>query len=314
MFKNYLILSIRYISKNFLFVGINILGLAIALALCITAYLNTKYDSDWDKMHENYSHIYKINITRDMQSREQEYGITPFALSHFIKQDIAGIDQVCRYVSSTSPVKLDEKIFRKTIGYADPNYFDVFSVEMVSGNKDAIRDKGKILISDKLASIYFGNDDPIGKVLTIFNDQSKETAFIVGGVFKTLPLNTVFYHEAITQIDNYLDMWQIDDQKWDNWVAGTFLLVKDPTNIPRINEMLAKFIPVQNDARQDWKITSFFAKSLKDVAEDREVWASSVGGASRLASSSAATVARSSAGKAKASCKTTCARCVMRPF
>ena len=273
MFKNYLILSIRYIVKNFLFVGINIIGLAIAIAICITAYLNTLYDADWDKMHENYSYIYKINITRDMQSREQEYGISPFALSHFIQQDIAGIDQVCRYVTSGSPVKLDEKIFTKRIGYADPNYFDVFSVEMIKGNKDALLDKSKILINDQIASIYFGNEDPIGKVLTILNDQSQEKAFIVGGVFKTLPLNTIFFHEIITQIDNFRDMWQIDDQKWDNWVAGTFLLVKDPNNIPKINEMLKKYVPIQNDARQDWKITSFFAKSLKDVAEDREVWA-----------------------------------------
>lgn len=273
MFKNYLILSIRYISKNSLFVGINIVGLAIAIALCITAYLNTKYDSDWDKMHENYPYIYKINITRDMQSREQEYGISPFALSHFIKQDISGIEQVCRYHSQESPVKFDEKIFNKRIGYADPNYFDVFSVEMIKGSKDALLNKNKILINDQIASIYFGNEDPIGKVLTILNDQSQERAFIVGGVFKTLPLNTIFFHEILTQIDNYRDMWQIDDQKWDNWVAGTFILVKDPNNIPKINEMLKKYIPIQNDARQDWKITSFFAKLLKNVAEDREVWA-----------------------------------------
>ena len=273
MFKNYLILSIRYISKNFLFVGINIIGLAIAIAICIAAYLNTVYDADWDKMHENHSHIYKINITRDMQSREQEYGITPFALVHLIKHEVSGVDQACRYVTSTSPVKLDEKIFSKRIGYADPNYIDIFSVEMIKGSKESLRDKGMILINDQIASIYFGNEDPIGKVLTIYNDQSQERAFIVGGVYKKLPLNTIFFHEILTQIDNYIDMWQIDDQKWDNWVAATFLLVKDPTNIPKINELLAKYIPAQNDARQDWKINKFFAKSLKDVAEDREVWA-----------------------------------------
>ncbi|OFX20635.1 MAG: hypothetical protein A2041_07700 [Bacteroidetes bacterium GWA2_31_9b] len=273
MFKNFITISIRYLSKNILFVGINIIGLAIALALCINAYLNTKFDADWDKMHENYSDIYKINITRDMQERQQEYGISPFALSKYIKQDISGIDQVCRYVTSNSPVKNGEKIFNKSIGYADPNYFDIFSVEITKGTKEALRDKGKILINEQLAEIYFGNEDPIGKVISIFNDQSQERAFIVGGVFKTLPLNTIFYHEAITQIDNFRDLWQIDDQKWDNWVAATFLLIKDKTNIPKINDILKNYISVQNDARQDWKITSFFVKSLKDVADDREVWA-----------------------------------------
>ena len=62
MLKNFIITSLRYLGKNFLFVGINILGLAVALALCITAYLNNKYDTDWDKTNENYEDIYNPSI------------------------------------------------------------------------------------------------------------------------------------------------------------------------------------------------------------------------------------------------------------
>ena len=76
MFKNFLIISLRYLWKNLLFVGTNILGLAVALALCITAYLNSKTDYDWDRKHSNFNDIYKINITREIQDRHQEYGIT----------------------------------------------------------------------------------------------------------------------------------------------------------------------------------------------------------------------------------------------
>ncbi|MBI9055738.1 MAG: FtsX-like permease family protein [Bacteroidales bacterium] len=274
MIRNYIIISLRYLWKNFLFVGINILGLAVALAICITAYLNNKYDMDWDKTHANYNNIYKINITREIQDRQQEYGITPFALAPVMKQDISGIDEISRYVNSYSPVKVDDKIFNKRIAYVDPNFGDVFTIPLIKGDPKALKKKGSILISERIAEIYFGKEDPIGKLISVINDQDLETSFIIEGIFKNNPLNSSFRHELITQIENYRDMWKVDEQNWDTWVAATFLLINNPENLPEINQHLKTYIPVQNNARDDWKITSFFTKTLKDISEDRDVWAS----------------------------------------
>ncbi|PLX15364.1 MAG: hypothetical protein C0597_08990 [Marinilabiliales bacterium] len=273
MFRNFITISIRYLWKNFLFVGINILGLAVALALCITAYLNSKYDYDWDKLNTNYEDIYKINITREIQNRQQEYGITPFALAPLLRQDLSGVEQITRYRNSYSPVKYCENIFSKRIGYADPNFGDVFDLEIINGNAESLKEKGNILISDRIAEIFFGDEDPIGKVISIINDKDTETTFLITGIFKSLPLNSSFRHELLTQLENFEDMWEIEPDKWDSWVAATFLLVRNHENVPQINEQLKKYLSVQNDAREDWKITSFFVKPLKDVADDREVWA-----------------------------------------
>ncbi|NOQ27392.1 MAG: FtsX-like permease family protein [Bacteroidales bacterium] len=273
MLKNFIITSLRYLGKNFLFVGINILGLAVALALCITAYLNNKYDMDWDKTNGNYEDIYKINITREIQDRQQEYGFTPFALAPLLKQDLSGVEEITRYRNSYSPVKYGEKIFSKRIGYADPNFCDVFTFDIINGNENGLKEKGNILINERIANVYFGKDDPIGKVISIVNDKNQETTFIVAGVFKNLPYNSSFRCELLTQLENFEDMWEIEAEKWDSWVGATYLLVRNKDNISEINEQLKKYIPLQNDIREDWKITSFFTKSLKLTADDREVWA-----------------------------------------
>ncbi|MDA3954948.1 MAG: ABC transporter permease [Bacteroidales bacterium] len=273
MFKNFIITSLRYLGKNFLFVGINILGLAVALALCITAYLNNKYDMNWDKTHENYEDIYKINITREIQDRQQEYGITPFALAPLLKQDLSGVEEITRYRNSYSPVKYGEKIFSKRIGYADTNFGEVFSLNIIKGDKNALKEKGNILISKRIANIYFGDEDPIGKVISVVDDKNKETTFTIAGIFKDLPLNSSFRYELLTQLENFENMWEIDVQKWDSWVAATFLLIRNHENIPEINEQLKKYIAIQNDVREDWIITSYFTKHLKEIADDREVWA-----------------------------------------
>jgi ABC-type antimicrobial peptide transport system permease subunit len=273
MFRNYVIISLRYLLKNFWFVGINILGLAVAIALCITAYLNNKYDKDWDKTHANYEDIYKINITREIQDRQQEYGITPFALATTMRQDISGVEEITRYTKSYSPVKVGDKIFNKRISYVDPNFSKVFTIDLLQGNINSLQDKGNIFISDKISEVYFGEENPMGKVISIMNDGGKEYTFIIAGIFKKTKLNSSFNYELLTHIENFNDMWEIDEQKWDNWVAATFLLIRDHSKLPKINEHLKTYIPIQNDAREDWKITSFFTKTLKDIANDREVWA-----------------------------------------
>jgi ABC-type antimicrobial peptide transport system permease subunit len=228
---------------------------------------------DWNKTHANYEDIYKINITREIQDRQQEYGITPFALAPTMKQDISGVEEITRYTKSYSPVKVGDKIFNKRISYVDPNFGKVFTIDLLQGNINSLKDKGNIFISDKISEVYFGKENPIGKVISIMNDGGEEYTFIIAGIFKKTKQNSSFNYELLTHIENFNDMWEIDEQKWDNWVAATFLLVKDHSNLPKINEHLKTYIPAQNSARDDWKITSFFTKTLKDIAEDRDVWA-----------------------------------------
>ena len=67
MIKNYLVVTLRSIARNAFFVLVNMITLGLALAICIVAYLNGKYDADWDRNNVNAEHIYKINFLRDIQ-------------------------------------------------------------------------------------------------------------------------------------------------------------------------------------------------------------------------------------------------------
>ena len=155
MFKNYVINALRNTSKNLFYVGVNILGLAIALAVCITAFFNNKWDWDFDKFHENYADIYKVNVTQEIQGRQQEYGICPMPLSDAIRNEISAVNEVVDYSETWSPVKKGEEIFNKEIGYASSNFTDVFTLRMLGGDRGAIRDRSSILISVGLAEDFY---------------------------------------------------------------------------------------------------------------------------------------------------------------
>lgn len=238
MFKNYLLLTLRNLGKNSFLVLINLVGLGLALAICITAYFNYKYNADFNTFHENYDNIYKISITKEIQGRQQEYGITTYILGEKVEQDIPQIKEMVCTTRSYSPVKRGEHIYRKSVNYVDDNFFDVFTLTMIKGSQEALKDKGNILINDKLAAVYFGDEDPVGKIIFVFNDNNEETTFMVAGVFEALPLNSSFCFETLTHIDNFTEMWDLDYDQWLYWVGGTWLLVEDETQIPEINEKL----------------------------------------------------------------------------
>ena len=90
MIRNYLLVTVRNLFKNRIFTLINILGLGISLAVCIVAFFNHMFNYEFDRTHINFDNIYRVNCFRDMEEREQEYGIEPVTLGLVLKNEIPG--------------------------------------------------------------------------------------------------------------------------------------------------------------------------------------------------------------------------------
>jgi len=268
MFRNYILVTLRSISRNALFVSVNIITLGLALAISIVAYLNGKYDGDWDKNHLNASEIYKINFLREIQGSEQAYGACPLPVADLIGESYTGVEEVIRYSASGSALKRGLDNFNKRIGYVDPAFFDVFTVPLIKGTKEAINDRQNIFISETIASIYFGDDDPLGEVMSIFNDNAKEYTYTVAGVYEDLPLNSSFRYDVLTQVENFIDMWDYNTNDWTNWIAAVFLHIPNAGQVESVTQLLQEMVPIQNEAREDFQITGFRLQPLLDVGHD----------------------------------------------
>ena len=100
MLKNYLLVTFRNLLKNKVFTLINIIGLGIALSISIVAFFNHMFNYEFDRTYINFDKIYRVNSFRDMEGREQEYGVVPATLGLVIKQDIPGIEKSARLMRS----------------------------------------------------------------------------------------------------------------------------------------------------------------------------------------------------------------------
>jgi ABC-type antimicrobial peptide transport system permease subunit len=275
MLKSYLLVTFRNLIKNRVFTLINIIGLGIALAVCIVAFFNHMFNYEFDRTHENFDNIYRVTCFRDMQGREQEYGIVPATLGLEAKKDIPGIERSARIMRAGSPVKEGDDVFPAQISFADPSFIDIFTFNGVLGDLKSIENMGNVLVSRKMASTLFGTEFPIGKSFSIINDQNKEFTYSVGAVFEDLPENSSFRIDIMSHFDNFLQMWDVKDTDWKIWTNVFFIQVKDKSLLSSINQSLKSYLPVQNKAREDFKINRFSLIPLDDVGEStRTIWSS----------------------------------------
>jgi putative ABC transport system permease protein len=277
MIKNYLLVTFRNLFKNKVFTLINIVGLGIALSVCIVAFFNHMFNYEFDRNNVNFDKIYRINSFRDMQGREQEYGIVPASLGLSIKKDIPGIEKSARVATAGFPVKVGLNVFPAGISYVDPEFLDIFTFPLIYGDKKTIEGQGNVLLSKKMANILFGNEYPIGKSLSIFNNKNKEFTYTVGAVFEDLPDNCSFRIDILTHFDNFLSELEVNDADWKFLTAAIFIQVPDKSRISSITGSLKNYVGVQNRAREDFKINRFILIPLKEVGSNsRTTWSSSL--------------------------------------
>jgi putative ABC transport system permease protein len=273
MFRNYLLVTLRNLYKNKVYALINILGLGLALAICIVAYFNHMFEYDFDRHNENFKEIYRVTSNRQMQDHDQEFGVVPAPLGPEIMKELPSVERAARLMTSYSPVKVGIENFNRRVTFADPDFLDMFTFHIVSGNRQGLKDPNNVLISEEMATALYGKQEAVGQPITIFNDDNKEFTYTVAGVFVDLPLNSSFRIDILTQIENFTTMWQIEDIDWAMFARVLFLQVSDPGALPLIKKELDSYVPLQNKANESFTITGFNLIPLKEVNKrSRDTW------------------------------------------
>jgi ABC-type antimicrobial peptide transport system permease subunit len=260
--------------KNKLFVFINVLGLAIALACCIVAYLNWEFNAEFDSQHINAEKIYRVNFIRITNGEPIKNGDCPMPLGDIIRQNFSQVREVIRLYPSGGNFKVGDELFRTSVTCVDPGFFDVFTFTMIHGNGDYLNDKTRIFISDELAEKHFPDiEDPVGQLVTYINGEDR-IEYIVGGVFYKPPQNSSFQAEAYVHFDNCLDVEDWDENDWSLFNT-TFITIENPKDVPAIEEAMQNYVEIQNRAKEDYKVDEYYLDPFVGMAvraEREDIW------------------------------------------
>jgi len=270
MFHNFFKITLRNFSRNRSYVLINLVGLGLSLACCIVGYLNWNFAADYDKNHVNHERIYKIQSYKSVEGEKIEYGVTPIALGALIQDKIPGVTHTSRFERIRYVIKKDQNVLEKVVAFGDTDYFDMFTFPFKYGDKSALQDKSKIILSKLMAETYFGYINPMGERVTLIDRQGIEHSLIVGGVLESFPMNTSMTFSAITRYDNYLTYHNLKNDQWKIDNAATFVMTEGqyPQNL--LDYINANAVEVQNKARSNFQYAGYYLEPLTTLAKNSE--------------------------------------------
>jgi len=241
MFKNYFKTAWRNLLRNKGFSITNILGLAIGMACAIFILLWVYDELTYDRFQKNYDNIYQVIANRDFNNQVFTDRSMAMPLASALENSSPQIKHAAVTTYQQQKVLTFNNNKIKKEGYVVSNhFFDIFSWKFVKGNAvTALKDPNSIVLTEDAAKAFFGNADPINKVLKVDNNKSVKVTAIV----KHAPGNSTFQFDWIMPF-NYSDpdtknaMNEWINSSWNVFIqtipnADTALLNKTITKIKR---------------------------------------------------------------------------------
>lgn len=250
MFKNYLKITFRNLVKNKIYAFINIGGLALGMATAVLLLLWVQNESRFDAYHQKADQIYRINTHLKMDDKETwHWSSTPLKLVESLKAAVPEVEAATRlnmpYGDFTFNV--NNAIFgEKKAAFVDKNWFEIFDYQFVKGNAQSFRqDKNNVVITEASAKKYFGDDNPIGKVM-----KHDSLNFVVQAVVRDVPSNSSFPFEVIMQNEvRLLNPETLENESnWGNFNYQSFVVCPKGLDTKSVSEKLTKLI---RTARED---------------------------------------------------------------
>lgn len=223
MFKNYFKIALRNLLKNKAYSFINIFGLAIGIACCLLILLFIQDELSYDRFHEKADQIYRITLNGKLGDNEFFVPVTAPPLGKALVEEYPEVEAAARVRSFGFPVlRYNDKVFSEEKFYwADSTFTDVFTLEFVKGDpKTALVEPASVVLTERMAQKYFGNEDPMGKLLNSDNRRD----YKVTGVVKEFPAASHWHFDFLASMSTYPFT---ADPNWLNNDFYTYIVLKE---------------------------------------------------------------------------------------
>ncbi len=252
MWKNYLKIALRSLRKHKGTSFINVSGLAIGMACCLIVLVFVRDETAYDRYHERQDQLYRLSIKGITISSGQDRltATSPILWGPALQRDYPEVVDYARFVSLASadnPWKLryeDQEFDEQHILYADPSALDLFNWPVLRGNTETMLvEPRSIVLTEAMATKYFGTEDPIGKPLTLdprLRDREGNLTgatfdYTVTGILQDIPRRSHFTFDFLLPSSGLNSIYggdittggDIDSWFWRGRVAHTYLLLQE---------------------------------------------------------------------------------------
>lgn len=292
MFRSYLKNSLRNLRKYKLFTIINIAGLSISVAFCLLLFFHIRHEQSYDNFHLKKNKLFRLEKS-DMWKKKEE---APNAnwLSFLTRKDdirmslifpliVAGdMERNFPEIENVLPIKDEGSSFihvnnqnykeNHTL-FVGKSFFESLSFTMLAGDpKTALEDKGNVVLSKSLARKYFGNTNPLGKIIMFTSRDS--TLFTVAGVVEDAPVNSGIRYDVILPLEGNSDYEENLKRGFNTMNYLMLVELKDNIDVgqfeTKMNKWVKNYFTVPYLEKKEWADKELVAKmqwTLRPIAD-----------------------------------------------
>jgi len=196
-------IALRRLRLQKAYTVINVGGMALGLACTLMIFLWVRDETSYDRFHTKADRIYRVVLSTSDDGQPTNANGS-FGLGPALKKDFPEVEEAVRVRKMEQNPKRyvgygDKKFYEPRFFYAEPSLFTVFDLPLVRGDAaTALRDPGSVVLTEAMAAKYFGDEDPIGKVIEAdpYND-GKPVPFRITGVAKNVPRQSHFHFDFL---------------------------------------------------------------------------------------------------------------------
>lgn len=251
MFSNYFTVALRHLNRQKGYSFINVMSLALGIACCLLIVLYVRDELSYDRYHDKAERIYRV-VTDERQgdqvSRAADVLIPTVT---FMRNEFPEVEESVRFVPPGNAWMVrygDKGFYERSFYLADSTVFDVFSVPLVTGNpRTALSENNRVVLSESIARKYFGDENPMGKILIAEGTFHLE----VTGIMRDLPSNT---HLGFDILASFRIQEAYSDRTVDEWGwrrAHSYILLMEGADPAGLEAKLPAFVQKHLGNRYD---------------------------------------------------------------
>src|SRR6187399_459760 len=252
--------SFRNLWRNKIYSIINLSGLGVSGAFILLIAVYTRHGLTMDRFSSKAENTYRIESTNlwrkpdttkkkgvfdwlAKDAGEQYTLVTPWIMAEDLRRNFPEIKEACRLVSTSPIIVIGNQRFKedkKNTVYVDKNFFSFFDLPVLNGAKEnAFPDNNSVVISEQAAKKYFGNNDAVGKVVKLGEEEGK--LFTVSAVAKNFPLNSSMQFDVLFPIESRDDYQEKIDQGLNHASTLTLLQFQPGVDLGLFRKKLVSF-------------------------------------------------------------------------
>lgn len=265
MFRNYFKIAFRNLWKNKGYSFLNIFGLAIGITCASLILLWVEDEVNFDQSIPDKDLVFNVPTNQKYEGEWRTFFMaTPGPLAGVLKTEIPEISKAARKRNKNFLLSVGDKSINSEGSYADKDIFAIFGLKFIYGNpKQAFENKKSIVITQKIASIFFNNSqEAMGKAIQF--DQ--KTNYIVTGVIENFPENTSYPSSWFVPFENFTDGKEWTKGYGANF-TNTFVKLAPGVSVKKVNKKVKAILPAKTGDKEteailfsanDWHLRANF--------------------------------------------------------